>query len=280
MLTAENVMKFGPIHPRPDEYNFRAADDIVDFAEANHMQVRGHTLVWHIQLPEWLTHHSWTREELLERLRDHITTVVSRYRGRIAAWDVVNEAVDDDGSLRKTIWLEGIGPEYIELAFQWAHEADPEALLFYNDYGAEGMGSKSDAVYNLVKDLVSRDVPIHGVGMQFHANLQWDIRPSDLEANISRLSDLGLMVHITEMDVRIEEPVRDSEMDEQAHIYHQVARTCLATEACQALVFWGFTDKYSWIPYILEGWGSALLLDESYDPKPAYKAIVSALTGN
>ena len=134
MLTPENAMKFGLVHPDRDRYDFTDADYIVDFAEAHGMQVRGHNLVWHFQLPTWLTEGTWTRDELIAILHEHITTVVGHYRGRVAAWDVVNEAVGDDGSLRDTIWLRGIGPEYVDMAFRWAHEADPDALLFYNDY--------------------------------------------------------------------------------------------------------------------------------------------------
>lgn len=151
IITTENALKFEPVHPSRDLYTFADADAIVSFAEANGMKVRGHTLVWHQQLPGWISQGTFTREEWINILHDHITTVVNRYKGRIYAWDVVNEALADDGSLRDTVWLRGIGSEYIDLAFQWAHEPDPQALLFYNEYGASALGGKSDAVYNLVK---------------------------------------------------------------------------------------------------------------------------------
>src|SRR5690606_5078017 len=138
------AMKFGPLRPSRNTFNFNAADALIDFAEANDMQVRGHTLLWHNQNPDWLNNGNFSRDEMIEIMREHITTVVGRYRGRIVAWDVVNEAIADNGQLRNTIWLQTIGPEYIEMAFEFAHEADPQALLFYNDYNAEGSGTKSD----------------------------------------------------------------------------------------------------------------------------------------
>jgi len=212
ILTPENAMKFDSVHPSRNEYDFSEPDAIVSFARANDMKVRGHTLVWHEALPSWIREGDFTPEEWRDILREHILTEAKHYKGQIYAWDVVNEAVEEDGSLRDTVWLQGIGPEYLDLAFRWAHEADPEALLFYNDYGAEGLGSKSDAVYNLVKGLLERGVPIHGVGLQMHVSLEEPPNPQDVAANIKRLNDLGLEVHITEMDVRIREPATEEKL--------------------------------------------------------------------
>ncbi|MBN1220146.1 MAG: endo-1,4-beta-xylanase [Anaerolineae bacterium] len=277
MLTAENVMKFESVHPDPKTYSFSAADALVDFAEEHAMQVRGHTLVWHNQLPPWVIEKKWERDELSKVLEDHISTVVGRYRGRVVAWDVVNEAIDDNGSLRQTVWLEGIGPDYIELAFQAAHEADPEALLFYNDYNGEGLGRKSDAIYELVQDLVQRGVPIHGVGLQMHVSVGRHPLPEKVAANIQRLSALGLKVHITEMDVRIESPTTETDLARQAQIYGEMLHVCLAAPSCEAFVLWGFTDRYSWIPDVFYGWNDALIFDPSYQPKPAYYALLGEL---
>ena len=278
LLTPENSMKFGPVHPDRDRYDFRDADAIVQFAEAHRMQVRGHTLVWHSQLPAWLTAGNWARDVLVEILRDHILTVVGRYRGRVVAWDVVNEAMGDSGSLRDTIWLRVIGPEYIDMAFHWAHEADPDALLFYNDYSAEGLGHKSDAIYALVQGLVQRGVPIHGVGLQMHTSLGACPRHEDVATNIDRLAALGLEVHITEMDVRIPEPVTEEELDAQARIYRDMLRVCISAENCTAFVLWGFADCHSWIPDFFPGYGAGLIFDENYDPKPACDALADVLT--
>jgi endo-1,4-beta-xylanase len=277
VLTTENALKFGPVHPAPDRYDWRGADAIVAFAEENGMAVRGHTLVWHRQLPAWVESGDWTREALIEVLREHITTVVGRYRGRIAAWDVVNEAVDDDGELRDTIWLRAIGPEYIELAFRWAHEADPEALLFYNDYSAETMNHKSDAVYALAQELLDKGVPIHGVGLQMHVQLDRAPSLSAVETNMERLAALGLQVHITEMDVRLRD-TKPQTLARQAEIYGDTLQLCLDTPSCTAFVLWGFADCHSWIPSSFKGWGNALVFDDAYAPKPAYDSLCDVLT--
>lgn len=277
ILTTENALKFGPVHPQRDAYSFSDVDYIISFAERNGMKVRGHTLVWHQQLPSWVAQGNYSREEWISILREHIMTVVGRYKGRIYAWDVVNEAIADDGTLRDTIWLRNIGPEYIEMAFRWAHEADPQAILFYNDYGAEGLNVKSNATYNLVKSLLEKGVPIHGVGLQMHLSLENPLNPQEVAANIKRLNDLGLEVHITEMDVRIRMPARWEDLVEQAKIYRDILRVCLSVERCKAFVIWGFTDKYSWIPGYFSGYGAALIFDESYVPKPAYYFIAETL---
>ena len=281
MLTPENVMKFGLVHPQPDRYDFADADFIVDFAEAHDMQVRGHNLVWHFQLPTWLTEGTWTRDELIDILREHITTVVGHYRGRVAAWDVVNEAVGDDGSLRDSIWLRGIGPDYVDMAFRWAHEADPDAMLFYNDYAGEGLGTKSDAIYALVQGLLERGVPIDGVGLQMHVSLRWSPRPQDVAANMERLGALGLQVHITEMDVAIQGAPGSVEerLAAQANVYRDMMDVCLNSSACKAFVTWGLTDRHSWVPLFTGNPDAPLLFDESYRPKPAYYAIMDALAG-
>lgn len=282
MVTAGNAMKFGPLRPSRNTFNFNAADALIDFAEANDMQVRGHTLLWHNQNPDWLNNGNFSRDEMIEIMREHITTVVGRYRGRIVAWDVVNEAIADNGQLRNTIWLQTIGPEYIEMAFEFAHEADPQALLFYNDYNAEGSGTKSDAVYNLVRDLRQRGIPIHGVGLQMHVTVGFSPTAASVLANMQRLEALNLYVHITEMDVRMPVnssgvPLNSEDLTQQAGIYLTMMDVCLTALNCTAFVIWGFTDQYSWIPSTFEGQGAALIFDSNYQPKPAYQWLADAL---
>jgi len=277
ILTPENVMKFELIHPMPDTYRFNAGDSLVAFAEEHGMQVRGHTLVWHQQLPGWVKTKEWTRDELVEVLRDHITTVVGHYRGKIIAWDVVNEAIDDNGKMRDSIWMQVIGPDYIEMAFRWAREADPDALLFYNDYNGEGLGHKSDAIYDLVKGLVERGVPIDGVGLQMHFPLTGYPPPQSIAANMERLAELGLKVHITELDVRIKSPVTPEELEMQATVYADLLNVCLQAPNCQAFVLWGFTDAHSWVPHFFAGWEAPLIFDAKYAPKPAYYALQNVL---
>lgn len=276
LITAENAMKFSALQPIRGQYTFNVSDQIMDFAQAYNMQVRGHTLVWHNSLPSWLTENIWSHEESISLLRQHIQTVVDRYRGEILAWDVVNEAVANDGSLRDTFWLQQIGPEYIELAFRWAHEADPTARLFYNDYGGEGLGAKSDAIYSLLQELIQDDVPVHGVGLQMHVSVENPPDPSQVTANIERLSQLGLEIHITEMDVRVPLPANEQILEQQALVYRSILDICLSNPSCTTFVMWGFSDRYSWVPKHFPGQGSALILDENFRPKPAYDALIQS----
>ncbi len=276
MIVGENAFKWENIHLTPKLYYFDDAEAIVAFAEANGMKVRGHTLVWHNQNPSWLGRSIKTREGAIAVLKDHIQTVVGHFKGRVAAWDVVNEAVDDStGELRESPWLKAIGPDYIALAFQFAHEADPDAKLYYNDYGAEGIGGKGDAVYNLVKGLKEQGVPIDGVGWQGHFQASSFIM--DIKDNGKRLADLGLEVSITELDIRIPIPPTDLMLKQQARTYGKITETCLALPNCKAIVTWGFTDKYSWVPGFFAGEGAALPFDYAYARKPAYDAIRDAL---
>jgi endo-1,4-beta-xylanase len=278
VVTPETAMKMEIIHPARDRYNFKDADYLVQFAQANNMQVHGHTLVWYRQLPAWLTNGHFSRDEMLSILRDHIQTIVGRYRGKIAAWDVVNEAVDENGAMRNNIWLQTIGPEYIDYAFQWAQEADPDALLFYNDYDTEGLGPKSDAVYNLVQGLVGRGIPIHGVGFQMHTSIGKPPRIDNVAANMSRLAALHLQIQITEMDVQLQDGqgAQAQRLEQQAQIYADVARACLATPACTAFITWGFTDQHTWIPEYTGHADAPLPFDTAYRPKPAYQALLLA----
>ena len=277
IVTPENAMKLGALRRERDRYDFSGADAVVAFAENNAMQVRGHTLVWHQGLPAWVVQADFSRDELLSLLKEHITTTLRRYRGRVRYWDVVNEVLRANGTLRNEIWRRGIGPEYVELAFRVASEADPEAQLFYNEYGAEGSGIKSDGVYELVRSLRQRGVPVHGVGMQMHVSVDDYPRPEDVAANMRRLATLGVDVHITEMDVRIPLPVTEEKLNAQACIYRAMLDVCLSAPNCKSFVLWGFTDRYSWIPEYFPGYGAGLIFDESYRPKPAYYALVDVL---
>jgi endo-1,4-beta-xylanase len=275
----ENAMKFGPIHPGPETYNFAPADAVVEFAQAHKMAVRGHTLVWHRQTGPWVTNGNFSPEELSAILRDHITTVVGRYAGKVYAWDVVNEAFESDGTMRKTIWS---SDGYIEKALRWAHAADPKALLFYNDYSAETMNAKSDAIYKMARDFKARGVPLDGIGLQMHVGL----KPGSLAGmaeNMHRITELGLQVQITELDVKL--PVAEAgavsseALAAQASVYRDIVTLCLKNPRCTAIQTWGFTDKYSWIPGSSKGFGAALQFDEEYRPKPAYQAIAEAMRG-
>jgi endo-1,4-beta-xylanase len=279
-VTPELSLLFKYIHPAPDTYDFTASDSLVNFAESKGMKVNGHTLVWHSRrsLPNWIKWRIWTRDELIEILQDHIKTVVGRYKGRIKSWDVVNEVISHAGSLRDTFWLKRIGPEIIELAFQWAHEADPDALLFYKDFSIDG--AKADGIYNLVHRMLQRGIPIHGVNIQSHLLLGIADKEDYLDAaayNMKRLSDLGLQVNITEMEVPIRLPVTEEELQAQAGIYGDLLQLCLCAPGCKIFEMWGFTDRYSWVPGISPNWGASLIFDENYIPKPAFYELVNVL---
>jgi len=273
VVTPENALKFSVVHPERGRYDFSQADALVEFAEAHGMQVHGHVLVWHGQLPEWLTQGVFTRDELKAILREHIQMLVTRYRGRIAWWDVAAEAIGEDGHLRETFWSRGIGPDYLLLAFQWAHEADPQAHLLYNDYGAEGAGAKSDGVYNLAATLRQQGAPIHGVGLQMHVSLGDAPNADDVRINLKRLAALGLETHITEMDVMLDMPATGADLRAQATVYRDMLGACLSAPACRSFSTWGVTDRYSWIPEFFPGHGAALLFDAAYRPKPAAIAV-------
>ncbi|HET7832315.1 MAG TPA: endo-1,4-beta-xylanase [Gallionella sp.] len=277
LLTPENIMKFEEIHPQRDQYNFEPADALMAFAAEHNMAVHGHVLVWHQQLPEWLTKGNFDRDTLKSILREHIQTVVGRYRGRIAIWDVASEVVGDDGNLLDTFWSRGIGPDYLELAFTWAHEADPAAQLLYNEYGAEGLGAKSDGVLQLVTSLRGKGVPVDGVGLQMHVTLDDAPAPRDVAANIRRLAKLGLDVHISEMDVAIQQPVTRSKLAKQARIYGDMLQVCLEEILCRSFTVWGASDRYSWVPEHFPGFDAALLFDRQFRPKPAYRAVLEVL---
>ena len=272
MLTPENDMKWSAVHPQPGVYGFVAPDLDVAFAQSHGMAVRGHNLAWWADNPTWLTTIPYTRDQLIGILHDHIQTVVGHFRGKVAQWDVVNEGLSGG------FWWDRIGPEYIDMAFRWAHEADPAAKLFYNDAGDEGLGGHSDAVYNLVRGLKQRGVPIDGVGLEGH----FDLNPPplrDIAASMARLNALGLETAITELDVRLRVPPSAADLERQRAIYNGLLSTCLAARNCKTFVSWGFTDKASWVPSAYPGYGAALPFDEQYAAKPAYYGMRAALGG-
>jgi endo-1,4-beta-xylanase len=275
-VTAENAMKWESVEPERGVPDFSAADKLVAHARAHRQIVRGHTLVWHNQLPPWLTAGTFTDEELEAILHEHITDEVSHFRGRVYAWDVVNEAFNEDGTLRDTIWLRQLGPGYIAKAFRWAHEADPHAKLYYNDYNLESIGAKSDAAYALVQDLRRRGVWIDGVGFQGHLGIQYPY-PGTLGDNLERFAALGVDVAITEADVRMILPVTTEKLATQADYFRAMLDSCQAVRRCVSFTVWGFDDGHSWVPGVFAGEGAATPFDESYQPKPAYFALREAL---
>lgn len=293
MVEPEDAMKWRALRPNTGEYDFTAGDEVVRFAQAHQMKVRGHCLVWGRDNPHWLAEGKFSSRQLGRLLHEHISHVMKHYAGQIFAWDVVNEAVDERGEVRDSIWYNepGIGlssrpTAYIEQTFRWARKADPHALLFFNEAEAEGLNRKSDAIYAMIKDFKRRNVPIDGVGLQMHIpTVDGDIDSiaAAISANIARLTALGIQVHITELDVSV--PIdasghtRDEDLQRQAELYRGIIRACLQNPGCTAIQTWGFTDKYSWIRSHSRGTrGQAVLFDGEYEPKSAYRAVLEELT--
>lgn len=281
-LSAENQMKWDHLRPSQDEYDFEDADRIVEFAQENGQDVRGHTLLWHSQNPDWLENGDFSEEELRTILQDHIATVVGRYAGQIQQWDVANEIYDDNGNLRteENIWIRELGEEIIADAFHWAHEADPTAELYLNDYSVEDINAKSDAYYDLAQDLLDQGAPLHGFSAQTHLSLQYGF-PSSLQENLERFEALGLGTALTEVDVRMPldegaEPTEE-QLDQQADYYVRTLEACLNVGSCESYTVWGFPDRYSWVPNTFEGEGAATIFWDDYTPKPAYYALRDTL---
>ena len=279
-VTAENALKLGPLRPDRHTYDFGDADAVVDYAAEHGQTVRAHTLAWHNQTPEWLQEWDYTDDQLADFLRDHVHTVVGRYRSKVDTWDVVNEAVADDGTMRENLWYEAMGEEYLDRAFTWANEVAPDTDLYYNDYGADQINEKSDAIYDVVSRLLDRGVPIDGVGLQMHA-LHEKPEIESIAENIRRFQDLGVDVEITEMDVAYlpdDDPGDTGARRElQAEFYRDVVEVCLDT-GVDTLIVWGVRDSDSWIPEWFESLtDDPLLFDAGNDPKPAYHAVKEAL---
>nr|WP_208414423.1 endo-1,4-beta-xylanase [Paenibacillus castaneae] len=289
-ITAENEMKFASVHPTEDTYTFEQADQIVAFAKSNGMKMRGHTLVWHNQTTEWLFQEAdgspVSRERLYERLKSHIDTVVKRYKGDIYAWDVVNEVITDEGAdpLRPSKWLDIAGPGFIAKAFEFAHEADPKAQLFYNDYN-ESNPMKRDKIYNLVKSLLEQGVPVHGIGLQAHWSL-YSPGLDDIRAAIEKYASLGLRLQLTELDVSMfrhddlrTDLVHPTEemLELQEKRYEQLFNLLREYDKhIDAVTFWGAADDYTWLnDFPIRGrknW--PMLFNESHEPKGSFWRVV------
>jgi len=295
-LTPENAMKMGPIHPEENRYNWKDADAIIGFAQAHGLRVRGHNLCWHEQTPGWLFKDAQggqvTKEVLLQRLKDHITTVVNRYKGKIYAWDVVNEAINDDSTqfLRNSAWYRICGDEFIARAFEYAHAADPQAQLFYNDYNTE-RPEKRERVYRLLKQLINAGVPITGIGLQAHWSI-YEPSEKELQTTIDRFSSLGLKVQITEMDISVypwEKNRRARRPDESDAYTPEMEQLQTAQykkmfsvfrhykDILNGVTFWNVTDRSTWLDqYPVPGRKNyPLLFDTEGHPKKAYGEVIN-----
>jgi endo-1,4-beta-xylanase len=268
-LTPEGALKFRTVEPVRGEFSWEPADKIVDYVERNGMRVRGHVLLWHRSVPEWIR--TLPPEEARDAVRNHIYAVVSRYKGRIAEWDVVNEALADDGELRDSVWLRKLGPDYVSLAFQWAHEADPDARLYYNDFSIESLGYGSQKVPALVRmldEMQARGVPIHGVGFQMHADGEYPGTEQGIVDVMRLLRERNLTVEVTELDVRA------SDEAARAARYREIGLACNRSPNCTGVTTWGLHDGRTWLPG-----RDPLLLDDRMGRKPSYYGLTEALYG-
>jgi len=289
-ITAENEMKWASIQPTPGDFRFDAADRMVAFAEAHRMGVRGHTLVWHNQTPDWVF--TGDRAQLLSRMQDHIQTVMGRYRGRVYSWDVVNEAVADGGDdlLRASRWLLGVGEDYIAEAFRMAHRVDPDAQLLYNDYN-ETTPAKRDRIHRLVKDLRGQGVPVHGIGLQGHWRLNTP-SAADIRATLELYASLGVRLQVTELDISLHDwndrsaggPEPDPDrLERQGQRYGEIFGIFREYRAVlDAVTLWGVADDATWLDNFpvraRKDW--PLLFDVHHGEKPAFRAVAAVDGGN
>jgi len=267
LVTSENSMKADGLNPLPGIWRWAQADNLVAWANSAGLDVRGHTLVWHRQLPGWMKRSEASLRE--GHMREFIDRVVRRYADDIVMWDVVNEAFEDDGRYRESIWYEGMGERYIDIAFRQARASDPDANLVYNDYDVAFAGPKADAMFEMLAGLRARDVPIDGVGFQVHVFADFDA-VDEFEQNLARAAALGLDAWITELDVSITAEQTEAQ---QAQVYERLVGACLRASNCRGVQTWGFTDRYSWRRQY-----TPLPLDARYAPKPAYRALQEVLS--
>jgi endo-1,4-beta-xylanase len=308
-ITPENVIKWMHIHPGPNKYDFTASDRFVNFGLKNKMFIVGHTLIWHWQTPKWVFEdtngNDVDRETLLKRMKDHIFTVVGHYKGKVNGWDVVNEAIDDNGILRQTKWFKIIGEDFIAKAFEYAHEADPNAELYYNDFTLDEP-AKRDACVRLIKDLKAKGLRVDGVGLQGHWALDYPVL-ADVEAFIDAMKAIGVKVMITEMDIDILPKAADyrgadlsvradlrKELDPYVAGLPDAMQKKLADRYAEfftifvkhsgeisRVTFWGVYDKTSWLnKFPVRGRTNyPLLFGRDYQPKPAFFAVVKTAEG-
>lgn len=283
-FTPENVMKMAATQPERGEFDFSEGDSLVEFAEGVGAVVHGHALVWHLALPSWIEEFEGNETEWRSLLETHVKTVAGHFRGKVASWDVVNEAFTDTG-YRDTIWFRHLGPGYVADAFRWAREADPDADLYYNDFGLSGDPGKLNHVLDELEAMVDEGVPIDGLGVQAHVELN---SPSNatLDACVGilkeRLGQLGLKLRVSELDVSLNRDGRycnftDDLAAQQEHRFRSLAAKFLSVPQLTGVTFWGFSDAHTWIPHYFHDPDWPLPFDASYRPKPAARGFLDAL---
>ncbi|KAJ8065978.1 hypothetical protein OCU04_005075 [Sclerotinia nivalis] len=277
-ITPGNTQKWQYTEPTQNTFSFTQGDVVVDFAEKNDQILRCHNLCWYNQLPSWVTSGTWTNATLIAVLKNHIQNEVTYYKGKCYAWDVVNEAFNDDGTYRSFVFYNTIGPEYIPIAFETAALYDPDVKLYYNDYNIESSGAKATAAINLVKSLQARGIKIDGIGLQGHFIVGETPSESALATTLRSFTALNVEVAYTELDVRFTSlPPTTAGLAQQGVDYANTVNACLSVDGCVGVTVWDFTDKYSWIPSTFSGQGDACLWYADYTLHPAYNNVVAAL---
>ena len=266
LVTPENSMKMDAVNPLPGRYEFADIDNLLSFAQLNDIDVHGHPVIWHRQLPDWIL--DVEPATLQGHMREYIDRLMSRYKNDIGIWDVVNEAIGDNGGFRDSIWYQAMGENYLDIAFQQARLIAPEATLLLNDFDIAINGAKADTLFTMLDDLLERNVPIDGVGFQLHVFSSFD-QFNEVRENFKQVADRGLDIYITEMDVALNS---GDSLATQAQVYKSIVEVCLEQPRCRAIQTWGFTDQYSFREIF-----QPLMFDKDYQPKPAYEAIQSAL---
>ncbi|KZT68302.1 glycoside hydrolase family 10 protein [Daedalea quercina L-15889] len=271
-ITPENSMKWDATEPEVNTFTFTEGDQIADLAKSNGQILRGHNLVWYQQLPDWVTSNDYNATGLTAVIQNHIAGVAGHYKGQPYSWDVVNEPLNDDGSFRSDVFYDTLGESYISIALNAAHEADPNAKLYINEYNIEYTGTKSTAMQSLVTTLQADGVPIDGIGMESHF-IVGEV-PTTLVENFQAFADLGVEIAITELDIRMTLPETAALLEQQKQDFYTVVDACLQVSACKGITVWDWTDKYSWVPSTFSGQGAATPFDD-----PAFDGIVMALKG-
>ncbi|KAF7863916.1 hypothetical protein EAF04_006881 [Stromatinia cepivora] len=277
-ITPGNTQKWQYTEPTQNTFSYTKGDVVVGFAEKNDQMLRCHNLCWYNQLPSWVTSGTWTNATLIAVLKNHIKNEVTYYKGKCYAWDVVNEAFNDDGTYRSFVFYNTIGPEYIPIAFETAALYDPNVKLYYNDYNIESSGAKATAAINLVKSLKARGIKIDGIGLQGHFIVGKTPSESALATTLRSFTALNVEVAYTELDVRFSSlPPTAAGLAQQGVDYANTVNACLSVSGCVGVTVWDFTDKYSWIPSTFSGQGDACLWYADYTLHPAYHNVVAAL---
>jgi endo-1,4-beta-xylanase len=294
-IVPENASKLDALLPKDSTYSFDQTDAIVAFARENKLSVHGHTLVWHRQIPNWISAKKRSSQEASKLLRNHISTVMSRYAKDIGSWDVLNEAVAARGGLHKSYWLESIGSSYIPNVFRWARNANSTAKLYYNEndigissrvgsknesnssHNYRRLVNKSEATYRLLKKLLANGVPLDGIGLQMHIRPRYTPSLEQLKLTLKRFASLGLDIRISELDVSLDIPVTEEKLLLQAEIYSEVFEACLSEPRCKSINIWGLSDAHSWVPVVFKNLDKATIFAADLQKKPAYFSILKTL---